>query len=83
MLEEITTSHLQYIFAIDSVFCEYKNIEVKIGNSLGYLENSLPIYNNQKIYIGEELTFKHYNVSKGYFEVKIDNKLYDTKVFVK
>ena len=23
MLEEITTSHLQYIFAIDSVFCEY------------------------------------------------------------
>ena len=60
-----------------------KNIEVKIGNSLGYLENSLPIYNNQKIYIGEELTFKHYNVSKGYFEVKIDNKLYDTKVFVK
>lgn len=60
-----------------------KNIEVKIGNSLGYLENSLPIYNNQKIYIGEELTFKHYNISKGYFEVKIDNKLYDTKVFVK
>ena len=67
------------------VFGEIRNkkIEVKIGNALGYFESSIPIYNNQKIYIAEELTFKHYNVSKGYFEVKIDNKLYDTKVFVK
>ncbi len=67
------------------VFGEIRNkkIEVKIGKSLGYFESSIPIYNNQKIYIAEELTFKHYNVSKGYFEVKIDDKIYDTKVFVK
>ena len=36
-----------------------------------------------KIKIGEELTFKHFNVKKGYFEVKIDNKIYDSKVFIK
>ena len=67
------------------VFGEIRNkkIEVKIGKSLGYFESSIPIYNNQKIYIAEELTFKHYNVSKGYFEVKINDKIYDTKVFVK
>ena len=67
------------------VFGEIRNkkIEVKIGKSLAYFESSIPIYNNQKIYIAEELTFKHYNVSKGYFEVKIDDKIYDTKVFVK
>lgn len=58
-------------------------IEVKIGNSLGHFQNSTPVYNKQKIKIGDELTFKHYNVSKGYFEVKIDGKLYDAKVFVK
>ena len=67
------------------VFGEIRNkkIEVKIGNALGYFESSIPIYNKQKIYIAEELTFKHYNVSKGYFEVKINDKIYDTKVFVK
>lgn len=58
-------------------------IEVKIGNSLGHYENSIPVYNKQKIKIGEELTFKHYSIQKGYFEIKIDDKLYDTKVFVK
>ena len=67
------------------VFGEIRNkkIEVKIGKSLGYFESSIPIYNKQKIYIAEELTFKHYNVSKGYIEIKIDDKIYDTKVFVK
>ena len=60
-----------------------KNIQVKIGNALGHFEKSISIYNKYKIEIGEEITFKHYNVSKGYFEVKIDNKIYDTKVFVK
>jgi hypothetical protein len=67
------------------VFGEIRNkkIEVKIGKSLGYFESSIPIYNNQKIYIAEELTFKHYNVSKCYLEVKINDKIYDTKVFVK
>lgn len=58
-------------------------IQVKIGNSLGYFVKSISIYNNKKIKIGEEITFKHYNIKKGYFEVKINNKLYDTKVFVK
>ncbi len=59
------------------------NIEVKIGNSLGYFKDSISIYNNNKIKIAEELTFKHYNISKGYFEIRINNKLFDTKVFVK
>ena len=60
-----------------------KDIQVKIGNSLGYLENSISIYNSQKIKIGTEMTFRHYNISKGYFEVKIDGKTYDSKVFIK
>jgi len=58
-------------------------IEVKIGNSLGYIQNQIPIYNKNKIKIGIEITFIHYNVDKGYFEIKIDNKLYDSKVFIK
>lgn len=58
-------------------------IEVKIGNSLGYIQNQIPIYNKNKIKIGTEITFIHYNVDKGYFEIKIDNKLYDSKVFIK
>ena len=67
------------------IFGNFTNskVEVKIGNSIGYYENSISVYNNQKIKIGEELTFKHYNIQKGYFEVRINNKLYDTKVFVK
>ena len=59
------------------------NIQVRIGDSLGYIQSSVPVYNVQNIKIGEELTFMHYNVSKGYFEVKIDGKIYDSKVFVK
>lgn len=59
------------------------NIEIKLGNSIGYFEKSIPIYNNKKVKIGEEITFKHYNFTKGYFEIKINNKLYDTKVYVK
>jgi hypothetical protein len=62
---------------------QHKNIQVKIGDSLGYFENIIPIYNIKNIKIGEEITFKHYNVSSGYFEVKIDGKIYDYKVFVK
>ena len=67
------------------VFGEYYNskIEVRIGDSFGYFQNSISIYNNKKIKIGEELTFKHFNISKGYFEVKINDKIYDTKVFIK
>ena len=68
------------------IFGNYSNhskIEVKIGNSLGYYKSKIPIFNDFKIKIGDELTFEHYNVSKGYFQVKINNKLYDTKVFVK
>ena len=67
------------------IFGEYfnSNIQVKIGNSIGHFEKSLSIYNNNKIKIGEELTFKHFNIQKGYFEVRIDDKLYDTKVFIK
>lgn len=62
---------------------EHKNIKVRIGDSLGYFENSKPVYNVKNILIGYELTFKHYNVSKGLFEVSIDGRIYDSKVFVK
>lgn len=58
-------------------------IEVKIGNSLGHLKNKAPIFNDKKIQIGNELTFIHYTVTKGLFEIKIDDKLYDSKVFIK
>lgn len=58
-------------------------IEVKIGNSLGHFQNSIPIYNQNKIKIAEELTFKHFNITNAYFQIFIDNKLYDSKVFVK
>jgi hypothetical protein len=58
-------------------------IEVKVGDSLGYFVSKIPIYNKYKIKIGDELTFKHNNITKGYFEVRIDGKLYDTKVLIK
>ena len=61
----------------------HERVEVKIGDSLGYFEKSTSVVNKHKIKIGEEMTFKHYTVEKGYFEVKVNNKLYDTKVFVK
>ena len=57
--------------------------KIKIGSSIGNFVKVIPIYNKQKIKIAEELTFKHYNVTKGYIEVRINNKLYDSKVFVK
>lgn len=60
------------------------NVLTKINNSNGKLINTQELYNNltKKIY-GYELTFRHLDVEKGYFEVFIDGKLYDTKVFVK
>lgn len=63
----------------------YKNeeVEVKIGNSIGHFQNSIPIFNKQKIKIADELTFKHYTITKGYFEVKINGNILDTKVYVK
>ena len=61
----------------------HERVEVKIGDSLGYFEKSTSVVNKHKIKIGEEMTFKHYNIDKGYFEVRINNKLYDTKVFIK
>ena len=61
----------------------HARVQVKIGNSLGHFEKSIFVYNKHKIKIAEEITFKHYTVEKGYFEVRINNKLYDTKVFIK
>ena len=58
-------------------------IDINIGNSLGNLENKIPLTNNKNIVIGYEYTFKHYTVDKGYIEVRVDNKLYDSKVYVK
>ena len=60
-----------------------KDVKVNIGTSLGHFTKSRSIYNKQKIKIAQELTFKHFNIKKGYFELRINNKLYDTKVFVK
>lgn len=57
--------------------------KVKIGNSIGTFVKAIPIYNKQKIKIAEEITFKHHSVTKGYIEVRVDKKLYDSKVFVK
>ncbi|MAC83497.1 MAG: hypothetical protein CL624_05120 [Arcobacter sp.] len=67
------------------VFGKLNNIipKVKIGNSLGKFIKEIPIYNKHKIKIAKEITFKHYNVTKGYIEVRVDKKLYDSKVFVK
>ncbi|MGB1226550.1 MAG: hypothetical protein ACPG9K_01570 [Poseidonibacter sp.] len=59
------------------------NVDVKIGNSTGTFNKSIPIYNKQKIKIAQEQTFIHKNVTKGYLEVRVNNKLYDSKVFVK
>ncbi|AYJ79417.1 hypothetical protein AN286_04405 [Aliarcobacter cryaerophilus ATCC 43158] len=60
------------------------NVITKINKSNGKLINKEALYNSltKKIY-GYELTFRHLDVEKGYFEVFIDGKLYDTKVFVK
>lgn len=58
-------------------------IEVNIGNSIGNFENKVPLINDKNIVIGYEYSFKHYTVEKGYIEIRIDNKLYDSKVFVK
>lgn len=67
------------------IFGNYKqkDIKVSIGKSIGHFLKKDSIYNSKKIKIAEELTFKHYNISKGYFEIKINNKLYDSKVFIK
>ncbi|QKF74035.1 hypothetical protein AFAEC_1883 [Aliarcobacter faecis] len=58
-------------------------IEVNIGNSIGNFQEKIPITNNKNIVIGYEYSFKFYTVTKGHIEVKVDNKLYDSKVFVK
>lgn len=67
------------------VFGKLNNImpKVKIGKSKGSFVKAIAIYNKQKIKIAQEITFKHYNVTKGYFEVRVNNKLYDSKVFIK
>jgi len=56
---------------------------VKIGDSIGVFVKATPIYNKYKIRIAQEQTFKHYNVTKGYIEVRVNQKLYDSKVFIK
>jgi hypothetical protein len=62
---------------------ENKSIKVRIGESLGYIQNTTHVYNVQNILIGEEITFLHNNVTKGLIEVSIDGRIYDSKVFVK
>jgi hypothetical protein len=60
-----------------------KDIKVTIGTSIGHFEKAKSIFNDKKMKIAQELTFKHYNITKGYFEVRVKNKLYDSKVFIK
>ena len=68
---------------------EYKNIElfskdiVMKGVKIDILINNAGIGPDLDFMYPEEITFKHYTVEKGYFEVRINNKLYDTKVFIK
>ena len=62
---------------------ENKSIKVRIGESLGYIQNTTHVYNVQNILIGEEITFLHNNVTKGLIEVSIDGRIYDSKLFVK
>ena len=57
--------------------------EVLIGNSIGTFVDEKPIVDIRKIVIAYEYTFKHYSVTSGLLQVKIDNKLYDSRVFVK
>ncbi|WP_418180141.1 hypothetical protein ACNSOL_08000 [Aliarcobacter lanthieri] len=64
-----------------------KNTKViaKLSGIEGKLVDEYILYNNlNKKAFGIELTFKHENIpNKGYFEVFVDGKLFDTKVFVK
>ena len=57
--------------------------EVSIGNSLGHYVNSKPIYDKRNIKIGEELTYKHFNVQNGLLRVSLRNRVFDSKVYVK
>lgn len=73
------------VFSKIAIFNHSSNdyIEVFIGDSKGYFEKKIPIYNRYKIKIGEEMTFKHYNTTKGNVKVYINNRLFDSKVLVK
>lgn len=57
--------------------------EVTIGDSLGYYVSSTPIYDKINIKIGEELLYKHFNVTSGLIRVTLRDRVYDSKVFVK
>ncbi|MGA1932071.1 hypothetical protein ACH5BF_05050 [Arcobacter sp. YIC-464] len=67
------------------LFSKYQkvNVEVEIGNSKGHFEKSISIFNKNKIKIAEELTFKHYSLKNGYFKVKVNGVLKDSKVYIK
>lgn len=56
---------------------------VYIGKSKGIFQKQEPVYNKYKIKIGTILIYKHFNVSKGYVKITVDNKLFDYRVFVK
>jgi len=57
--------------------------DVSIGNSIGHYVNSKPIYDKRNIKIGEELTYKHFNVQNGLLKVSLRNRIFDSKVYVK
>lgn len=69
------------IFVEGTIF--NKKPKVSLGKTIGHFQNTKSIYNNKKIKIGEVFTYKFYNVTSGYIDIKIENRFYDRKVFVK
>lgn len=57
--------------------------KVTINNSIGHFQKEKSIYNKNRIKIGSIITYKHFNIKSGYIRVSYENKLFDTKVFVK
>ena len=72
---ELKNYYIKELSKINTRLIEYQSaiypIDISFNNKI-----------TKKIF-AYELTFKHQNVTQGYFEVKVNNKLYDSKVFVK
>jgi len=75
-----------YLFNVVVIGNYNKNVKVvtKINNSVGKLIKTEVLFNkiNKRVY-GKILFFELNVEQSGYFEVFINNKLYDTKVFIR
>lgn len=56
--------------------------KVTIDTAIGHFQSSKSVYKN-KIKVGEIMLFKFYNIRKGYLKITINDKLYDTKTFIR